>query len=142
MFNPRHHGQIGTKRTALQALAETVGDEPRACEKGGSDTQRVMQIGTHYDRRVSRQAIPGVLSVAPTPRRSRVIAPAPAVKDTAGGHQRVTLDQTIAIRGPVCVALPDFWFEKTYREEQRSAAGFDSVNGLPEKEDAPADVDA
>jgi hypothetical protein len=43
VFNPTHHGQKGTKRTALQALAETVGAEPRACENGGSDTQKVMQ---------------------------------------------------------------------------------------------------
>ena len=114
MFNPRHHGQKGTKRTALQALAETVGAEPRAREMGGSDTQRVMQAVTHVDQRVSRQAIPGMLSGTPTSCRSRVIAPVPVW----------------------CVALPYFRFEAADRVAQRSTAGFDSVDGLPQKEDA------
>ena len=64
------------------------------------------------------------------------------VKDTVGGHQCVALGQTFAIRGPVCAALPDFRFEKTDREAQWSAAGFDSVNGLPQKEDTLVKVDA
>ena len=104
-------GRKGTKRTALQALAETAGAEPRACEKGGSDIQRAMQTGTHYDKRVSRQAILGMLSGTPTPCRPRVMAPVPAVKDTVGGNQ-CALDQTFAIRGPVRVAPPYFRFEK------------------------------
>ena len=85
VFNPMHHGQKGTKRTALQALAETVGAELRAREKGASDTQKVMQTGTPYDQQVFFcQAIPGMLSGTPTPCRSRVIAPVPQVKDTVG----------------------------------------------------------
>ena len=45
----------------------------------------------------------------------------------------VALEQTFAIRGPVCVALPYFRVEQTDREAQWSAASFDSVNGLPHK---------
>ena len=112
VFNPRHHGQKGTKRTALQALAETVGVELRAR---------------------------GMLSGAPTPCMSRVIAPVPQVKHTVGGHQ-CTLDHTFAMRGPVRAALPDFNFEKTDRKAQWSAAGFNSVNGIPQKEVVKADA--
>ena len=46
------------------------------------------------------------------------------------------------MRWPVCAALPDFSFEKTDREAQWNAAGFDSVNGLPQKEDTPVKVGA
>ena len=46
------------------------------------------------------------------------------------------------MRGPVCAALPDFNFERTDRKAQWSAAGFDSVNGLQQKEDTPVKVDA
>ena len=83
-----------------------------------------------------------MLSSTLTPCRSRVVVPAPLVKDTVGGHQCVALEQTFAIRGQVRDALPDFRIEKTDREGQRSTAGFDSANGLPSKEEALAEVDS
>ena len=94
-----------------------------------------------WDQLALQQAIVGMLSSTLTLSRSRVAFPVPLVKDTVGGHECV-LDQTFAIRGPVCVALPYFWFEKTDREAQWSAAGFDSVHGLPQKEDTLVKVDA
>jgi hypothetical protein len=82
-----------TPETVLQALAETVGAEPRALEEGGPDTGPKDEADWNT-------------------KWSCVVVPVLPLKDDVGVLQRAAHEQTFAIRGPACVAPPDFRGEK------------------------------
>ena len=116
-------GRHELSESRCRPFAETVGADPRNWGKGGSDTApRVRHYGMDQ---LLQQSIAGMLSSTLTPSRSLFCCVVPLVKDTAGGHQCVALEQTFIIRGPVRGALPDFRIEQTVREGQRSASCVD-----------------